>query len=119
MRLLCEMFSVEKWEADSVQIRLHADHAIYKAHFPGNPITPGVCLIQIIGELLEQRPKSALQLSKVVNLKFTAPVSPIGNPVLDVNFSSVIVEGQEVRTKGTILSGEQVMTKFSLIFKSR
>ena len=116
MKLRDEMFSVERWEADNVRVRLHADHVIYKAHFPGNPITPGVCLIQMIGELLEQRQAASVQLSKVVNLKFISPISPLDSPVLDVLFSPIVEDGQEVKSKGTIMSGGQVMTKFSLIF---
>ena len=29
------------------KVRLNASHVIYKAHFPGMPITPGVCIIQM------------------------------------------------------------------------
>ena len=38
----------------SYDIRLHSDHFIYQAHFPGEPITPGVCVVQIAKELLEE-----------------------------------------------------------------
>jgi len=34
-------------------VQLDASHFIYQAHFPGEPITPGVCIIQIAKELLE------------------------------------------------------------------
>ena len=33
-------------------IELDPEHFIYKAHFPGEPITPGVCIMQIAKELL-------------------------------------------------------------------
>ena len=33
------------------QILLDKNHFIYKAHFPNEPITPGVCIIQIAKEL--------------------------------------------------------------------
>ena len=29
---------------------LNPDHLIYKAHFPGQPVTPGVCILQMIQE---------------------------------------------------------------------
>ena len=35
-------------------IKLDPEHFIYKAHFPGEPITPGVCIMQIAKELLEE-----------------------------------------------------------------
>ena len=35
------------------RVSLNASHIIYEAHFPGNPVTPGVCIIQIVKELVE------------------------------------------------------------------
>ena len=40
-------------------LRLNPDHVIYKAHFPGEPITPGVCILQIGQELLSDAVPSA------------------------------------------------------------
>lgn len=117
MKLQNDMFSIEHQDGDKVSISLHADHPIYMAHFPGNPITPGVCLIQMIKELLEQRLQLQLELSKVTNLKFVAPISPKNSPLVDILFSSITDETIEVKSKGTIFATEQPMTKFSLVFK--
>ncbi len=35
------------------RIKLYKEHEIFKGHFPGNPVMPGVCMIQIIKELTE------------------------------------------------------------------
>ena len=45
MRLINKMFSIVS-EGETVRIQLHPEHVIYQAHFPGSPITPGVCIIQ-------------------------------------------------------------------------
>ena len=37
------------------EIETNPSHIIYKAHFPGNPITPGVCIIKTARELLENK----------------------------------------------------------------
>ena len=34
----------------SYDIRLHSDHFIYQAHFPGEPIVPGVILCEIMAQ---------------------------------------------------------------------
>ena len=34
-------------------LRCNPEHLIYQAHFPGNPITPGACLLQTAGEVLQ------------------------------------------------------------------
>ncbi len=117
MKLRDEMFTVVSSDESHLQLRLNADHSIYKAHFPGNPITPGVCVVQIIGELLEEKCQSHLVLSRIVNLKFTALLSPLENPFINVELASVIDDDSEVRAKGTISTKDALATKFSLIFR--
>lgn len=34
----------------TISIEMNPKHDIYKGHFPGNPITPGVCLTQMVKE---------------------------------------------------------------------
>ena len=110
------MFTIVGGDADHVMIALNANHQIYQAHFPGNPITPGVCIVQIIGELLSGRVNRPLALSKITNLKFNATISPIDNPEVEVVFTSVEDTGEACIAKGAIMDGETAMTKFSLVF---
>lgn len=111
------MFTIVGSEADRVRIRLNAGHRIYQAHFPGNPITPGVCIIQMVGELTGARLGRQLLLSKVVNLKFVAPISPLEHPEIDVEFASIDEQQNgEVKVRGTVVAGTDLMTKFSLMF---
>lgn len=62
------------------QVSLNAEHTIYQAHFPGNPITPGVCLLQMATELLEQHYGERLQLHTADAIKFRKPVTPDMRP---------------------------------------
>ena len=45
-------FSTENQLDFKCTIHLYAEHPIYKGHFPQIPIAPGVCLVQIIKEIL-------------------------------------------------------------------
>ena len=117
MILKDSMFTVTGGTLDKVAVRLNASHTIYQAHFPGNPITPGVCIVQMIGELLGDRCGRRLALSKIVNLKFVAPISPVETPDIVVDFTSVDDTTTECKAKGTIMAGEQLLTKYSLVFK--
>ena len=56
------------------KVRLNSDHPLYRVHFPGNPVTPGVCLIQIATEILEQEYHKMLLLSKADSIKFKKTV---------------------------------------------
>ena len=117
MKLLNSMFNVVGNNADNMQVKLNADHDIYKAHFPGNPITPGVCIVQFIGELLSDRLHRNLSLDRVVNLKFVSTISPTEDPVIAVCFTAVEDTGTACKAKDSIMSGSEVKTKFSVVFK--
>ena len=63
-------------EGVSFRIALHADCIIYQAHFPGEPITPGVCIIQMAEELLSEHLQATYELSKVKTVRFHNVLSP-------------------------------------------
>ena len=62
-------------------VRMNPEHIIYSAHFPGDPITPGVCIIQMGVELLGRALGRTLELSAVKNVKFLSILRPDGIPV--------------------------------------
>ena len=61
-------------------IRLNPGHVIFDAHFPGEPVTPGVCLIQMGRELVEDFIGRHLRLKLLKNVKFLSMVSPADTP---------------------------------------
>jgi 3-hydroxyacyl-[acyl-carrier-protein] dehydratase len=64
----------------SCRILLNAEHAVFKGHFPGNPILPGVCTVQIVLELLEKATGKQLMLNKAGNIKYLGFISPKTTP---------------------------------------
>ena len=59
-----------------ISIEMNPKHDIYNGHFPGNPITPGVCLTQMVKETVEHITNKKLKMVKGDNLKFTAILNP-------------------------------------------
>lgn len=68
----------------TANITINKDHDIFKGHFPGNPVTPGVCVMQIIKELTETVVGEKLQMKSSSNIKFTAIINPFLEPNLDM-----------------------------------
>lgn len=68
---------LEPYEA-RVDFVLLPDCPVYKAHFPGQPITPGVCIIQMIKEMAESIKGINLNVTAVKNAKFLQPLEPNG-----------------------------------------
>jgi hypothetical protein len=55
------------------------DHPAFAGHFPGQPVLPGVVLMTLVMEALEQRPGLRARLAGapcIEQLKFVAPVGP-------------------------------------------
>ena len=85
MILKNNLFSIkEKQIVDNVYtyiIHLIPDCFIYKAHFPEIPITPGVCIIQMVKELLEDVVEKKLSISCISNAKFLSVMQPEGQTI--------------------------------------
>jgi 3-hydroxyacyl-[acyl-carrier-protein] dehydratase len=64
--------------ADSIQvtIELNPEHEIFKGHFPGMPVVPGACMVQILKEITEGELNQKLRLEKADNIKFLAVINP-------------------------------------------
>lgn len=96
------------------RVALNAAHFIYKAHFPGMPITPGVCIVQIAKELLEQQLGESLELEAVKNVKFLSVVSPTETP--EVSYTLQPKEGADadhVQCSAEVRGGDTLLTKIS------
>lgn len=86
---------------------------IYAAHFPGMPVTPGVCQIQMAVELAGDLLGEKLRLTAASNVKFLSVLAPEGQPVT-VKLSKVSREGKEIKFQAIISSEETVYAKLSL-----
>ena len=53
-----------------------AEFAGFKGHFPGNPILPGVCLIQSVLLVCREGKKKDFPLKEIIEAKFFSPVAP-------------------------------------------
>ena len=98
------------------KVKLNTAHDIYSVHFPGNPVTPGVCLIQMATEILEQRFNKRLILSTAVNIKFKRLVSPHDEP--SFIFSKTVTEGDLLKTFVSIEDEQGQFVKMSLVYKT-
>ena len=100
-------------------IHLDASHFIYQAHFPDEPITPGVCIIQIAKELLEEHLGIGLEIQKVKNVKFLNVISPLATPTVTYVFEKIIPDDSEKTYKvmTQVSSGETSLAKLSFTCK--
>ncbi len=95
-------------ESVTYSIQLNKDCIIYQAHFPGMPITPGVCIVQIAEELLSEHLHRPLQLTSIRNAKFLAILQPTDHIVL-VRLSAIKEAEGKVSAKAVADDGEETI----------
>ena len=96
-------------------IRLDEEHFIYKAHFPGEPITPGVCIMQIALELMEIAAEKKLEVKCVKNVKFLRIISPQEVTEVCYTLQKLTCEENTVKCQIAVSASEDVYAKLSLI----
>ena len=99
------------------EIHLNKDHDIFNGHFPGNPVMPGVCMLQIIKELTERATSKNLFLAMSSNIKFMAIINPDTNPDLLLKIS-VVEDDEHIKIKNVSSFNETVALKLNATFKT-
>lgn len=123
-------------------IALQADHVIYKAHFPGQPITPGVVILQMAAELAGDMLRSKGTLSSaglgcslsdraayqaapatpasptpsiaaVKNVKFLSVLSPTDTPEAIFRLKVKSQEDDQTSLQVTVEAGDHPIAKLS------
>ena len=100
-----------------ITILVNEKHEVFKGHFPGNPIMPGVCMIQIIKELTEKITQETLMIQTLANVKFMALINPETNPELRLELDITMTEDNLVKVKNTTYFNETVALKLSNVYK--
>lgn len=92
-------------------ITLNKGHAIFEGHFPNHPVTPGVCMMQIIKELTESVVKRPLFMHKASNVKFMALINPEINPDLKLELDISGSEESEYKVKNVTYFDDTIALK--------
>lgn len=84
------LYTVESFDSNQnvkAVVVLDPNHDIFKGHFPSIPILPGVCMMQMVKELLEKSVSKKGTIQKANNLKFLAMINPTEVQRLNVDIT--------------------------------
>lgn len=92
--LINNFFKIHKvlnQEGNQFEIELNGTHSIFKGHFPDEPIVPGVCLIQIVKELISEMKVHEIVIYEIRNVKFLLSVNPFksNSLIIEINISDI------------------------------
>jgi 3-hydroxyacyl-[acyl-carrier-protein] dehydratase len=92
-------------------ITLDAGHRIFDGHFPGQPVVPGVCMMQIVRELVEQSVGAPLQITTADNMKFLSILNPTEHSEVVVTVSYTLAGGRYT-VDGSLSADAVIFFKF-------
>ncbi|MBK8227971.1 MAG: hypothetical protein IPK70_12470 [Flavobacteriales bacterium] len=92
--------------------RVQADHPILQGHFPGRPVVPGVCLVDLVLRVCSALLGAEHRIIRARSIKFLMPVEPSTAPELAVHASVLHADGS-VKAEARIMAGETVAMKLT------
>jgi len=94
----------------TADINFNAHHPIFKGHFPTIPVVPGVCMMQLVKETLEQATGIKTRISKASQLKFLSLITPANTPMvmLKLTYSN---SGIDYEIQGELLTTDRIFFK--------
>lgn len=98
-------------------VSLNKNHPIFQGHFPGNPITPGVCMLQIFKNLSTQIMQTELEMEESKNIKFLAIINPETNPDLRLNVQITAKSNTSVQVNFAAFMDDVLALKISAQYK--
>lgn len=120
--LLNSFFFIENIECSNevvrASLRLEKNHSIFEGHFPNLPVVPGVCMMQMVKEILERTEGKQLLIDDAPNIKFLSVLNPVENALVD---SSISIDGKEngnLKITATITAGAVIFFKMKATLKN-
>jgi 3-hydroxyacyl-[acyl-carrier-protein] dehydratase len=92
------------------RISINKAHRIFEGHFPGLPVVPGVCMLQMVREIMEVHIGHDLKITTAENMKFLSVINPEQNIDVEatINYAE---EGDKVSINATLFAGTTTFFK--------
>ena len=108
-------------EPDNIRavLKINAEHSIFKGHFPGQPVVPGVCMMQIVKELMETGTGRLLRLHTGLDLKFLSVIDPRQNSTVHAETNYTVLASGDINVTARLYFNETTFFKFKGVFTER
>ena len=115
-----EIFLVDELQAGDgsihAKLSINKNSTILNGHFPGQPVVPGACMLQLVKDILERVLETTLLLKKADYLKFINMMVPGNCESITLDIFYNIFEDQIIKATGKISSRGSVCFKFQGAF---
>jgi 3-hydroxyacyl-[acyl-carrier-protein] dehydratase len=100
-------------------LEINAAHKIFQGHFPGQPVVPGVCMMQIMKELTETVYEQPSRMVKADEMKFLAVINPAENNLIQAELKHTVVDEGKITVIGRLFTDSYVHFKLKALFVLR
>lgn len=113
-------FNISSLESTGQDIKaellINASHKIFEGHFPGQPVVPGVCMMQMVKEIIETATQKKTDLLKAHEMKFLAIIDPGQNNIISAALKYTMEENGHITVTASFFKEELVHFKFKGLF---
>jgi len=118
--LVNDFFTIRKLEEEGFEIRaelvINANHKIFEGHFPGHPVVPGVCMMQMVKEIIEKVVAEKTNLVRAGEMKFLAIINPKENNMIRATLKYNIEENGNMAVSAILFKESLIHFKFKGLF---
>ena len=96
---------------------INKSHKIFDGHFPELPVVPGVCMMEMMKEIMEEQLHRKLIIRKGDNMKFMSVINPTEHSQVQADIA--YEDGQDgVKINATLFSGTITFFKLKATLQS-
>ena len=118
--LLGNFFTINSIERNNNSVnavlQISPSHPIFKGHFPGLPVVPGVCMVQMVKEVLEYSIDHPTMLTAADHLKFLTIISPEKNNIVHTAIQFDPGDA-DINVSASLFNNSNVFLKIQAIFR--
>ncbi|MDB5000293.1 MAG: FabA-like domain protein [Mucilaginibacter sp.] len=114
------VFKIEELQHNASQItaslNINKNSSIFEGHFPGQPVVPGACMLQLVKDVLEEVLHMPILLKKAGNIKFINMITPANNLTAKLTISYKITDDGSISINAILLTGEVTCFKLQAVY---
>ena len=118
-----DFFSITNLDIESdvikATLQLNEKHEIFDGHFPGQPVVPGVCMMQMVKEVVETAVGKKMLLAKAIELKFLIVIDPNQSSILKLQLKYSSEADGTIHVAANLFQDTSVCFKFKGAFQLR
>jgi 3-hydroxyacyl-[acyl-carrier-protein] dehydratase len=92
------------------------DHPILKGHFPGQPVVPGACMLQLVKDILIEVLAADIIMEKATTIKFISMITPETSPKANIAVNYKFDDGGKINVSAVIKTEELTCFKLQAVF---